>query len=215
MLHLLDEALEALVRAALPLGRHDVDVAFEAPTGDWAAALTRPSVNLYLWAVAPSASGAEAGMELREHEGRLVRRPPLPRVDCSYLVTAWATEPADEHQLLSALLAIALTSTELPARFLPAAMAAVRPPPRLSVARGGDDRRIIDVWSALGGRLRPAVDLVVTASLEAAILTEAGPPVTSRKVVVTAGDTSDSRLVEGGRTPGEREEVRDASPSLS
>lgn len=215
MLHLLDEALEALVRAALPFGRQDVDVAFEPPTGDWAAALARPTVNLYLWAVAPSASGAEAGMELVEHDGRLIRRPPLPRVDCSYLVTAWATEPADEHQLLSALLAIALTSSEVPHRFLPEAMANVQPPPRLAVTRGGDERRAIDVWSALGGRLRPAVDLVVTAPLEAAVLTEAGPPVTSREVVVTAGDTTDIRRVVGRGTPGEREEVRDASSSLS
>lgn len=210
MLHLLDEALEALVRAALPLDRQDVDVDFDAPTGDWAAALTRPTVNLYLWAVAPSASGAESGMELRQHEGRLVRRMPLPQLDCSYLVTAWATEPSDEHQLLSALLAIVLTNAEFPVHLLPDALAAVQPTPRLSVARGGDDRRAIDVWSALGGRLRPAVDLVVTAPLEAAMLTEAGPPVTSREVVVTAGETSDRRVIVS-----EREEVRDASSSLS
>lgn len=206
MLHLLDEALEALVRAGLPLDRHDVDVTFDAPTGDWAAALTRPTVNLYLWAVTPSASGAEAGMELREHEGRLVRRAPLPQVDCSYLVSTWAAEPSDEHQLLSALLAIVLTNADLPSALLPEALANVRPWPRLSVSRAGDDRRTTDVWSALGGRLRPAVDLVVTVPLEAAILTEAGPPVTTREVVVTAGEASDTRRVVG-RGPGEREEV--------
>lgn len=195
MLHLLDEALEGLFRAGLPFDRQDVDVDFEPPTADWAAALTRPTVNLYLWGVTPSSSGAEAGMELLEHEGRLVRRPALPRIDCSYLVTAWATEPSDEHQLLSALLAIALTNAELPDDHLPAGLAAVRPAPRLSVTKGGDDRRIVDVWSAMGGRLRPAVDLVVSAPLAAALLTQAGPPVTAREVVVTAGQTTDTRRV--------------------
>ena len=51
MLHLLDESLEAFLRATVPLPRREVDVAFAAPDRDWAARVSRPTVNLYLWDV--------------------------------------------------------------------------------------------------------------------------------------------------------------------
>ena len=34
-----------------------------------------------------------------------------------------------------------------------------------------------DVWSAMGGELKPSLDLVVLAPLEAGVLAQAGPPV--------------------------------------
>ena len=87
MLHLLDETLEAFLRAEVPLPRH-VDVAFDAPDGEWSAALSsRPTVDLYLWDVRRNTQRATT-------ESRWSRRtaagvpPPLPRVDCRYLVTA-------------------------------------------------------------------------------------------------------------------------------
>ena len=54
MLHLLDESMEAFLRAEVPLSVRDVDVVFEAPDGDWAAGVSRPTVNLYLWDVRPN-----------------------------------------------------------------------------------------------------------------------------------------------------------------
>ena len=39
-------------------------------------------------------------MEFVEEEGGRRWRPPQPRVDCRYLVTAWTSEVRDEHRLL-------------------------------------------------------------------------------------------------------------------
>lgn len=102
MLHLLDETLAAFLRAEVPLPEREVDVAFEAPDRDWGAAVTRPTVNLYLWDVRRNSDEREAGMELvKDGNGHKHRRPPLPRIDCRYLVTAWTNELRDEHALLA------------------------------------------------------------------------------------------------------------------
>jgi hypothetical protein len=43
--------------------------------------------------------------------------------------------------------------------------------------RSGDGTENSDFWSALGGQLKPGLDIVVTATIDAAIAAEAGPPV--------------------------------------
>src|SRR2546429_143298 len=92
MLHLLDESLEAFLRAAVPLPKREVDVSFAAPDRDWAARVSRPTVNLYLWDVRRNLDQRDGGMEtVVGDDGRPQRRPPLPRVDCRYLVTAWTS----------------------------------------------------------------------------------------------------------------------------
>jgi hypothetical protein len=177
MLHLLDESLETFLRAVVPLPARDVDVVFDAPDGTWAAGVSRPTVNLYLWDVRPNLAEREWGQELIEHEnGRRSRREPLPRVDCRYLVTAWTTEVQDEHSLLGNVLAALLLHPTIDPAHLQGPLAVVRPLPTIHL-RSGDGAENSDFWSALGGQLKPGLDLVVTATVDAALLVPAGPPV--------------------------------------
>ena len=185
MLHVLDGSLEAFLRAAVPLPTKDVDIAFEAPDRDWAAGLTRPTVDLFLWDVRRNASDAEGGLELHAvGEGKPpVRRPPLPRLDCRYLVTAWTSEVKDEHSLLGSVLQTLLLTAELGPDYLQGSYAQVRPLPSLTVARS-DGKDVADFWSALGGQLKPGLDLVVTATVDAVPAWEAGPAVQSMDVAL-------------------------------
>ena len=177
MLHLLDESLEAFLRATVPLGKREVDVSFAAPDRDWAARVSRPTVNLYLWDVRRNLDERDGGMETVIGEGgRPLRRPPLPRVDCRYLVTAWTTEVRDEHSLLGHTLAALLLHNTLEERYLQGSFAQVRPLPTIEVA-ASDGKDNSDFWSALGGQLKPGLDVVVTATVDAALLVAAGPPV--------------------------------------
>lgn len=177
MLHLLDESMEAFLRAAVPLPARDVDVVFDAPDGDWAAGVSRPTVNLYLWDVRPNLAEREYGEELLDApDGRRVRRDPLPRVDCRYLITAWTSEVRDEHSLLGDVLAALMVNRVIRAEHLRGPFAPVRPLPVVTL-RAGDGRENSDFWSALGGQLKPGLDVVVTATVDAAILTPVGPPV--------------------------------------
>jgi Pvc16 N-terminal domain len=178
MLHLLDESLEAFLRATVPLGKREVDVSFAAPDRDWAARVSRPTVNLYLWDVRRNLDERDAGMEtVIDGNGRPQRRPPLPRIDCRYLVTAWTSEVQDEHSLLGHTLAALLLHNTIEERYLAGSFAQVRPIPTIEVAAAGDGRDNSDFWSALGGQLKPGLDVVVTATVDAALLVAAGPPV--------------------------------------
>jgi len=188
MLHVLDESIEAFLRAAVPLPERDVDVAFEAPDRDWGARLTRPTVNLFLWDVRRNLDQQDAGLHLRtDQDGHATRRPPLPRMDCRYLVTAWTSEVRDEHSLLGAVLQSLLLTPSLPPEYLGAGYADVRPLPSLTVAMP-DGKDTADFWSALGGQLKPGLDLVVTATVDSVPVSAAGPPVAERELVLGSTD---------------------------
>jgi hypothetical protein len=186
MLHLLDETLETFLREVVPLPARDVDIAFDAPDGEWSAALsTRPTVDLYLWDIRPNLAEREFGEVIMEEDGRRYRRDPLPRVDCRYLVTAWTSEVRDEHSLLGDVLTALLLHPVIEAEHLQGVFSAVRPLPALRL-RSGDGSENSDFWSALGGQLKPGLDLVVTVTVDAALRTKAGPP--TEQVIVRAGD---------------------------
>jgi hypothetical protein len=185
MLHLLDESLETFLRAVVPLPQRSVDIVFDAPDGDWAAGVSRPTVNLYLWDVRPNLTERQWGQELVPlDDGRRVRREPLPRVDCRYLVTAWTTEVRDEHSLLGSVLTALLLHPFIKVDHLKGPFATVRPLPTVSL-RSGDGTENSDFWSALGGQLKPGLDLVVTATVDAAAFEEAGPPVQDIEITAT------------------------------
>ncbi|HET9517608.1 MAG TPA: DUF4255 domain-containing protein [Actinoplanes sp.] len=186
MLHLLDETLEAFLRDVVPLPQRDIDIAFAAPDSEWSASLSsRPTVDLYLWDVRPNLGEREFGeVIVEEVDGRRVRRGPLPRVDCRYLVTAWTSEVRDEHSLLGDVLSALLLHPVIEPRHLQGVFAEVRPLPSLRL-RSGDGSENSDFWSALGGQLKPGLDLVVTVTLDAALRTTAGPPTESVAVRTT------------------------------
>lgn len=201
MLHHLDETLEDFLRRRVPLPAKEVDVSFDAPDSDWGAGITKPTVNLYLWDVRRNGGERQAAMErVTDADGRPVRRPPLPRVDCRYLVTGWTTEVADEHALLGSVLACLLIHDELPVEHLQGVLEDVKPLPSLSVA-AADAQDQSDFWSALGGQLKPGLDVVVTATVDAARVAALGPPVERLQLAVQGLDARSEVRAVGGRAP--------------
>jgi Pvc16 N-terminal domain len=207
MLHLLDETLEAFLREQVPLPARQVDVSFSAPDQDWGAKVSRPTVNLFLWDIRQNLAERVAGWELVEEDGRRYRRTPPPRIDCRYLVTAWTSDVSDEHQLLGALLTAFLGRPEIPAGYLRGPLEQVFPRPSISVASPAETTSS-DFWSALGGKLKPGLDLVVTLAIDAAAMTETGPAAKQYQLRLrrqpTGVDAGGGRLV-GGHVDAARE----------
>ncbi|MET0132240.1 MAG: Pvc16 family protein [Kibdelosporangium sp.] len=203
MLNLLDESLAEFLRAVVPLPKREIDISFDAPDKDWSARVSRPTINMYLWDVRRNTSERDFGMEtVHDSNGRPHRRTPLPRVDCRYLVTAWTSDIRDEHSLLGATLAALLQHTEIEAEYLQGAYAKVKPLPSIEIA-AGDGRENSDFWSALGGQLKPGLDVTVTATVDSALLVAAGPPVHQYAIVTKAGDAApEERLFIGGQVEG-------------
>lgn len=162
MIHDVDQVLRSLIGGhALPGVITDIE--FAAPTKDWAARRNSPTVNLYLYDIREDVSRRERGLvSVRNAEGRVVQRRQPPRwFRLSYLVTAWTARPEDEHRLLSAVLTLLLRHETLPQDELTGELSELGFELPLSVAVPPvESRSLADVWSALGGELKPSLDVV-------------------------------------------------------
>ena len=176
-----DESLRALVRRdVIPHG--DIDVVFDAPTKDWAARRTTPTIDIYLYDIREDMRRRQLGvMGVRDEAGRTIGHRQPPRFfKLSYLLTAWTQRPEDEHRLLAALLDCFLRNDAIPLDALAGQLAVQGVPLPLTLAvPPPEDRALSDVWSALGGELKPSLDLVVIAPWDLDRAVEAAPPVTS------------------------------------
>ena len=180
------------------------EVVFDAPTKDWAARRNSPTINVYLYDIREDVKRRERGLiDERDDRGRVVsRRPPSRHYTLSYLVTAWTQRTEDEHRLLAAVLSCFLRYDRLSADVLGGALDGATAPLVIGMPPP-EDRSFTDVWSALGGELKPSLDLVVTAPWDTTRRYEAGPPVLEdialRRVVDTMTGVSESPSFAGRR----------------
>ncbi|HEX7304401.1 DUF4255 domain-containing protein [Lentzea sp.] len=179
MIHEVDEALRRLVRDEALRGS-DLEVAFDAPTKDWAARRNAPTVNIYLYDIREDVKRRQRGL-LNEYDaqGQVAARHLPPRhMKLSYLVTAWTQRSEDEHRLLSDLLMGFIGHDAVPPGLLGGSLAELALPVPMTVALPPpEDRAFADVWSALGGELKPSLDVVVSAPVSSGRRFAAGPPV--------------------------------------
>jgi len=205
MLADLDESLRVLLRRELE--RHGFDgvaIAFEAPSRDWSAALSGPTVSLFLYDI-------REAVELRDREWQEYRgngdarmlRPAL-RVDCSYAVTGWARAVEDEHRLLSQVLAILYAYEHLPPAELAGSLgdpAAQRFPLTTRIGRVKTEGRA-DFWNAVGGAYKVSLDYVVTLACEAGVTFTRGPEVRTQTVAVRNRNAREGAVEEFHRVGG-------------
>ena len=180
-----------------------VEIGFDAPTREWSARQNTPTVSLYLYDIREDLQRREVGWEPVRGPDRLTiehRQPPR-RFRLSYLITCWTQRPEDEHRLLSSLLACFLRYPVLPADVLAGSLPDSSLPLLTTIALPPPaDRSIADVWSALGGELKPSLDLVITAPMDVSRKFEAAPPVIEHGVRLRGGDASEfAAFSAGGR----------------
>ncbi|MFJ7956511.1 DUF4255 domain-containing protein [Streptomyces sp. NPDC096319] len=179
MIHDVDEALRRLLTES-GLEQSGVEVVFDAPTKDWAARRSAPTICVFLYDVRedPARRGSGGG-EVYDADGFVVARRTPPRwFDLTYLVSAWAGRAQDEHRLLSEVLSCLIGHDAIPPRLLGGSLAELGLLVPLDVGgTGADAPAASDVWSALGGELRPSIGLRACAPL-AGITRGTAPPVT-------------------------------------
>lgn len=182
MIDQIDVALRTLVQRDFP-STGDIAVAFDAPSREWAARRSQTTVGLYLYDLRQEASHRETGVrDVVGSDGFVTARgsPPV-SFRLSYLVTVWTQRPEDEHRLLGSLLARFLRHRVLPADVVGGALGALGVDLPLSVALPpDDDRSVADLWSALGGELKPSIDLRVVAPIVPEDLEPTATPVQRR-----------------------------------
>ncbi|HEX2626858.1 MAG TPA: DUF4255 domain-containing protein [Candidatus Limnocylindrales bacterium] len=186
MIHEVDELLEKLVKKDALNGGSAVELVFEAPTKDWVARRNGPAVNLYLYDIREDLQRRVPAWEDQRNADGTVSARTLPprRFKLSYLVTAWTQRPEDEHRLLSALLSAFLRTPMVKPENLEGSLAEPNLPVYIDVGQPpSQDRSLADVWSALGGELKPSLDVVVIAPIMVTRVAPYGPPVRSAATI--------------------------------
>jgi hypothetical protein len=174
LLELVDESLEAFFRAAVPLSATDVDVSFEAPDRDWAAKLSRPTVNAFLWDIRRSATRSHSGVRTVTRPDGVFHQSAPPVLELRYVVTAWTSDHGDERALLAGLLRAILAHGAIPREFLPPDYADFEPP-SLTIARAGEDH--MEVMRLIEGQLKPGINMMLASEFDIGPGRPAGPPV--------------------------------------
>ncbi len=165
----LDETLRKLLIRDLPIRNNEVDIQFKQPNRDWSSRLNRPTLNLYLYDV-------RENVKLRQHSPSWMvtqrvagvatqRRQPV-RVDVYYLLTAWATDPDDEHSLLARTLMALFRNPTIPEELL---LESLREQPasiQINAAQPEVLSNPADFWSSLENDIRPSIPCVITMALD-------------------------------------------------
>lgn len=168
MIHDLDEVLRQLMIREIPIRNGEVDIVFDQPTREWAARLSRPTLNVFLHDIRENLKLRHSQQWIVEQnpDGTATQRRTPVRVDLHFMITAWANEPDDEHNLLARTLMALFRQPHLPHELLTESLVDQPQPVRLQVAQTDELRNPADVWNALDNEIRPSVVLTVTLAID-------------------------------------------------
>jgi hypothetical protein len=166
VIHDVDDTLRELLvqKGAIDLDR--IDIRFELPNKEWAATVTKPTINLFLYQV-------RENHELRDNRVTFVRngdtgvqtRPPV-RIDLSYLITAWTTDVADEHQLLGTVLTTLLQFPFVPEDVLKGSLQTQPLPLQAWIAQPDRVPNPWEFWGHVDHGMKAGLNLVLTMSVQ-------------------------------------------------
>jgi len=184
----LDRSLSELLRLELPASIvSQVGISFAAPDNQFPpAAVSLPAIDLFLYDLQENRDlRSSEWVAERNDDGSASRvRPPI-RLDCSYLITAWAStsssNPAqDEHRMLGEVLKVLVRHPSLPDAILQGTLKGQRPPLPTTTLQPGRLQSLGEFWQALGGKPKAALTYTVTIALEVSAPVAAGAPVVDK-----------------------------------
>lgn len=158
-----ESSLEKLLRQTLPLTPEQGEISFETPGSTWSAAISRLTVNLFLYDIGRSPQPPRSVSDRTGPDGTRQFRHPLPMVELNYLVSAWAGSIRDEHELLGDVLTRLLAHQVMPPQYVAAGLAS-----NIQLALADDARnRPREVWTGIGGTAKASFTLIVTVAADA------------------------------------------------
>ncbi len=170
----LDKTLEELLKRELPPSIvSQVTISFATPDDQFPpTSVSLPAIDLFLYDVRENRDlRTNEWIVERRSDGTVSKRRPPVRVECSYLVTAWAsdssTTPArDEHRLLGEVMMVLLRHPTIPAEILQGGLKGQEPPLPAITLQPGRLQSLGEFWQALGGKPKAALNYTVTFSAE-------------------------------------------------
>jgi hypothetical protein len=194
-----DETLRAVLVADVPIRKNEVELAFDRPNRDWSSRLSKPTLNLFLFDVRERLDlKDDVPFITRDGNGRAVRQRPPRRVDLSYLVSAWTTEPDDEHRILGRVLASMYRQETISSDYLQGDLKSATLPVLARVPPPDEVAKPHDLWGVLNNDLHASLTWIWTVPLEV-FKPAVGPLVRTAEIRVgPSGQPADVVLVEVG-----------------
>jgi hypothetical protein len=168
MIQSLDETIKSVILDKGGFRLSDVDIRFDQPTRDWAAGLTKPAINCYLYDVRENLELRNQEWIVEREENGQSRKKIAPlRIDLSYLITAWTNEVEDEHAVLWRILVALSSVPTLPEGALKGELVHQPYPIPTQTAQVSDAmRNLSDLWNVMENELKPAINYTVTLAVE-------------------------------------------------
>lgn len=180
----LDKTLEALLRHELPPTLvNQVTISFATPDDQFPPpSVTLPALDLFLYDLRENRELRSNEWLVERSNGTVTQKRSPVRLDCSYLITAWAsdssTTPAhDEHRLLGEVMKVLLRHSTIPAEVLQGSLQGQDPPFPTGVLHPGRLQSLAEFWQALGGKPKTAFHYLVTIGVDVHPPLVVGPPV--------------------------------------
>ncbi len=163
----LDESIRQLLIQRGNLDSGEVDISFDLPSREWAAGVSKPTVNLYLYDIRENKelkNPAPWTTRPGPNNTAIKSRPDV-RVDLTYCVTAFANAVEDEHRLLTRTLITFFQYPNLPPELLQGAVAGqeIR---AFTAQPDGVMQSPADFWGALDNDMKPSIDYRVTLRID-------------------------------------------------
>lgn len=171
----LDKCLERLLRQELPESLvKQLSISFAPPDDQFPPSSVKvPAIDFFLYDVQEN-NDLRSNEWVEERDGKKrsyrSRRPPV-RVDCSYLITAWASEASptraqDEHRLLGEIMKVLLRHATIPEDIAQGSLADQDLPLPTSSLQAGRLQSMGEFWQALGGKPKAALHYTVTIAVD-------------------------------------------------
>ncbi len=172
VLQLIDTTLSNLLYAQLVLSE-EYHIYFTTPDADFPGTVSLPALNLFLYSVVKNRDLRNVGnlRQLKSDGSVQILTAPV-RVDCHYLITAWAesketTVSLHEHYLLGECMRVLFRYPEIPAEYWASPSLEVQGfPLHTETALPTTHQMGIDLWQSLGQKPRACFHYKVTANLD-------------------------------------------------
>ena len=189
MLSDLDKTLEALLKSELPADLvEQVKISFATPDAEFPpSSVVLPAIDLFLYDIRENWELRSNDWTRERTNGVVISHGPPVRVDCSYLVTAWANKSApdptqDEHRLLGEVINVLVRHRTIPTEVLQGKLQGQEPPVRTKVLQTTNLQGLGEFWQALGGKPKAALHYSITISIPVGEPVVVGPPVIDTRV---------------------------------
>lgn len=209
MINDVDATLKALLEHELPPNmvaedqQPRVSISFAAPDDKFLTQVGLPAIGLFLYDVRENRDLRTVEWQVaRQRDGSVIKQRPPARVDCSYLITAWAGDGApdpaqQEHYFLGEVMKVLLRFPILPHALLRGELRQGRSDeqriqPPTTALLPGRLQSLGEFWQALGGKPKTALNFTVTVSVSAYKAVEADKPVTSLEINTELPDDDDT-----------------------